>query len=300
MIERAGEIGAGIGQRETVARTAQRARQLEHGHAVHHFGFDRNEMVRVDLVRQLEQHAGLVQRLALRRVRRPGGIARGEIERGVRRRARFRASVRRAHFKRVAALAARFARQRGIVCFGLHPGIDAFGETQFGEFAADQGFELAPQSRSVETRGLIGAVFLGGAPLHEQSLDRVERRQRVMTRPQRLHLMGDAEELGDERVQHRRELDDELRFRLAGCLLRRRARRHQPAVQLRILDLEKIHEAAVQAHQAVAVVKVREPQSEREGDAFCHQSGVLTAWTCGQRYRAARPAIGNLLHDRSP
>ena len=113
MIERTGEIGAGIGQREAVAQTAMRARQLEHGHAVHHFGLDRNEMVRVDLVRQLEQDAGLVQLLALRRMRRPGGVAGGEVER------------------------------RGVLRLGLHPGIDAFGEAQFGEFAAEQGFELA-------------------------------------------------------------------------------------------------------------------------------------------------------------
>ena len=181
---------------------------------------------------------------------------------------------------------------------GLHPGIDAFGEAQFGEFAAEQGFELAPQSRSVETRGLIGTEFLGGAALHEQPLDRIERGQRVMAGAQRPHLVGDAEQLGDELLQHRREFDDEIGFRLAGHLFRRRARRHQPVVQLRILRLEEIHEVAVEAHQAVAAMKVREPQIAPEGQALSHQSDVLNAWTCGRRYRAARPAIGNLLHDR--
>ena len=62
MVERAGEIGAGIGQREAVARAAMRARQLEHRDAVDHLGLDRHQMVRVDLVRHLEQDAGLVLR----------------------------------------------------------------------------------------------------------------------------------------------------------------------------------------------------------------------------------------------
>src|SRR5262249_2858719 len=49
VIERAGEIGAGIGERETVARAAMCGRQLEHRHAIDDFGLDRNQMVRIDL-----------------------------------------------------------------------------------------------------------------------------------------------------------------------------------------------------------------------------------------------------------
>ena len=99
VIERAGEIGAGIGEREAVARAAMLGWQLEHGDAIDDFGLDRNEMVRIDLVRHFEQNAAFMPALALRRVRRPGGVARREIERG------------------------------GVLGLGLHPGIDPLGET---------------------------------------------------------------------------------------------------------------------------------------------------------------------------
>src|SRR5262249_56402858 len=80
--ERGGEIGAGIGQRETVARATMRGRQLEHRDAIDDFGLDWNKMVRIDLVRDLEQNAAFVPVPALRRVRRPGGVAGGKVERG--------------------------------------------------------------------------------------------------------------------------------------------------------------------------------------------------------------------------
>src|SRR6266536_4847893 len=62
--------------------TAMRGRQLEHRHAIDDFGLDRNKMVRIDLVRDLEQDAALMPAPVLRRVRRPGGVARGKVERG--------------------------------------------------------------------------------------------------------------------------------------------------------------------------------------------------------------------------
>ena len=117
VIERAGEIGARIGQREAVAGAAMRGRQLEHGDAVDDLGLDRHQMQRIDLVRHLEQHAALVGVLALGRVRRPGGVAGGGVERG------------------------------GVLGLGLHPALDVLGKAQLGELAADQRFDLAPQAR---------------------------------------------------------------------------------------------------------------------------------------------------------
>ena len=66
VIERAGEIHSGIGERKAVARAPLRRRQLEHGDAVDHLGLDRHEMIGIDLVRHLEQHAALVPALAVR------------------------------------------------------------------------------------------------------------------------------------------------------------------------------------------------------------------------------------------
>ena len=77
VIERAGEIRSLVGQGETVARTAMRGGQLEHRDAVDDLGLDWNEAMRIDLARQLEQHPVSVPVLALRGVRRPGGVLRG-------------------------------------------------------------------------------------------------------------------------------------------------------------------------------------------------------------------------------
>src|SRR5262249_5851571 len=60
VIERAGEIGARIGQRKTVARATIRWRQLEHRDAIDDFSLDWNKMVRIDLVRDLAQNAAFV------------------------------------------------------------------------------------------------------------------------------------------------------------------------------------------------------------------------------------------------
>ncbi len=103
VVERAGEVHARIGERKAVTGAAMRRRQLEHRHPVDHLGLDRHQMVRIDLVRHLEQDAALVQPLAFRRVRRPGSVAGGELER------------------------------LGVLGLGLHPGLDLLGEAQLGE-----------------------------------------------------------------------------------------------------------------------------------------------------------------------
>src|SRR6184192_4226547 len=77
-VERAGEIGARIGERKTVAMTQMvepmgceaAARVGMHGHEAHV----------VELLRRLEEHAGRVLRLAGWRRCGPRGVARGELE----------------------------------------------------------------------------------------------------------------------------------------------------------------------------------------------------------------------------
>ena len=60
-------------------------------------------------------------------------------------------------------------------------------------------------------------------------------------------------------------------FRLAGELFRCRAGGHQPIVQIRVAAFEDIDEAVVEAHQAVAAVKVLEPQIKAKRETFAHQ-----------------------------
>ena len=81
LIERAGEIGAGIGQGEPVARPPIVLRQAQHRHAVPHDRFGGHEMVHVEPVRHAEQQAAFVPGASGRGQRRPGGI----FERGAQR-----------------------------------------------------------------------------------------------------------------------------------------------------------------------------------------------------------------------
>jgi hypothetical protein len=175
------------------------------------------------------------------RVHRPGGVARGQLERS------------------------------RILTLGLHPELGAFGEAQFRELAAEKRFELCAQSITVEAVGLVGAIFLGSATLHEQPLHLVERRQRIVAQSQRPHLVGDAEQLGDEVLELGRKLDDEIGFGLACRRFWGRARRHQPMVQVAIARLEHVDEAGVEAHQAVAAIEFLEAKAETERQALGHR-----------------------------
>ena len=240
VIERAGEIGARVGECEAIACAPMRNRQLEHSHAIHDLGLDRNEVVRVDFARQLEQHAAFVPVLALRRVRCPGGVARGKIERG---------------------------RMLGL---GLHPCVDPLSEAQFSELAVEERLEFRTQRLPIEACGLIRSVFFSGTALHEQPLHRVERRQGVMALAQRLDLTRDAKERGDKIVEFGRKLDDEIGISLGGKLIRRSTPSHQSIVQFRIAPLEDLDKAAVEPRQAVATIEVLKFQTKREGKSFAH------------------------------
>jgi hypothetical protein len=138
----------------------------------------------LDLVRNLEQHAAPVPVLARRAMGRPGGVARRDVER------------------------------LGVLGFVAHADFDLFGEAQFGERAAEPALELGAQRLAVEAFGLFGGEFLGGATLHEQALDRVDRRQRPVARAQGCDLGGNPNQLGEKIVQHQRQREDQILLRL--------------------------------------------------------------------------------------
>jgi hypothetical protein len=81
LVERAGEIAAGIGQRETIARPPILLGTAQHRDAVALDRLDRHEMMHVEPVRHPEQEAASVPRLPVRRQRRPGRV----FERGFQR-----------------------------------------------------------------------------------------------------------------------------------------------------------------------------------------------------------------------
>ncbi len=121
---------------------ADALRQLEHGDAVDHLGLDRHEVVRIDLVRHLEQDAALVRRAG------PPASA------SPRRRSARRDRARRRARPRPSSSASTCSAKRSSVS---SPPISASSSRR-----------SAP---SVERRRLIGRIFLGGAALHEQALD---------------------------------------------------------------------------------------------------------------------------------
>ena len=241
VVEGAFEAGAGVRQGKAVACAAMVLRELDGGDRSTTFRLDRNEVLRVDLRRNLEQHALGVASLPLRRMHRPGGVAGGKVER------------------------------LGALRLGLHPGIDMLRETQFGEFAADERRERGTQGCPVEGRGLGGTVFPGRAPLHEQALDRVERRQFFMTRPQIGDLAGDPEQRGDEIFEFRRKLNDELGFRLARNALRHCAGCLQACGGVRVARGQEFEEPAVDLCQSVAAIEIVEMQAEAEMKTLRHQ-----------------------------
>src|SRR5262249_31201869 len=91
-------------------------------------------------------------------------------------------------------------------------------------------------------------------------------------RAQGIDLAGDAEEHGDEVFELGRKLDDEIGFLLGGEPVRSGAGSHQPIVQLDVATFEEIDEAAVEAHQAVAAVKVLELQIKGQRETCAHHS----------------------------
>src|SRR6185312_4071434 len=123
LVERAEEVGAGIGEGETVARTVMLLGQAQHRDAVDELALDRDEMLHIELVRHLEEDSAAMRLAARRRERRPGGVVRGE-------------------------------RQRlAMLRLGLEPGGNVAGEGEFGQRLTEERLEPRRDSRSVERGG---------------------------------------------------------------------------------------------------------------------------------------------------
>ena len=128
--------------------------------------------------------------------------------------------------------------------------------------------------------GGVGLLdLLDRAALHEQPLDRIERRQLVVPRLQRPHLGGDAEQLADEILEMRREIDQQVGFSLAVERLGCGARRHQPVVQRHVGRGEMRDKGAVEPHQT------RRARKDRQRRA--RVSGRIRSWALVTRSEGA-------------
>ncbi len=241
LVERAGEVGAAVGQRKAFALAPFVLGQAQHRDAVARDGLDRHEMLHVEPLRHLEQHAAAVLFPALGRQSGPGGVALRQVERGG-----------------VAGFVVEPARDM--------PGIAPLPRRDAIDGAAAQRVQLLREGRAVDRRRVCLLDALDRAALHEQPLDRIERRQRVVARLQRANLGSDAEQRAEEILDMRRQFDQQLRFRRMSEPVRIAPPRHQPVVQRNICFGEMRDKGAIDAHEAVAIVKIgeREPVREKE------------------------------------
>jgi len=84
---------------------------------------------------------------------------------------------------------------------------DMAGECELAERLAEALGQGSSERLGVEAGGLLGLEGALGTPLHEQALARVERRQLVVPGRQAGRFGADAEELGQEILEMRREID---------------------------------------------------------------------------------------------
>ncbi len=236
-------------------------RQAQHGDAMLHHGLHRHEMHGIDLVRHLEEHAGFVRRPPRRRERRPGAVARRKIESG------------------------------GTLRLPLHPARDVAGIALLGQRLAHERRKLRRQRRTVEDRRLLRRDTLHRAALHEEALHGVERRQIAVPSLQRPHFRSDAEETGDEILEMRGQIDQELgmrlRFQRGGippCA-------HQTVVQLRVAISEMGDEGCVDACQPVAGVEIREGKPMLQCEAAGHVGGGSGGGRARSNTEKRRPCI---------
>ena len=246
LVERTRDVGAGIGQREPVARAPVVLREAQHCDAVALDGLDRNEMLHVEPMRHLEEETFAVLVLSRRRQGCPGGI--------------FDC---RAQGRRVGRLV-------------VEPPGNHFGKAPLpGEHpcprvrnlaGAEMRFQRLAQRVAIERGGSVFLYFLDRAALYEEALYRVKRRKLVVSRLQIADFSVDAEQRSEKIFEVRREIDDEIGLSFAVERGGVGARGHHPVVQRRVASREMGHKGTVELDEPVALVELGECQPVFERD----------------------------------
>src|SRR5437773_1690628 len=175
LVERADQVGAAIGQLESVAMAQVLRGMLRK--AILGFAVNRDQPHVVELPRRLEQHAGAVLLASLGTRRSPRCVARGGF-----------------------AL-------RCMRCFVLQPLAHLLCKLQFRERATED--PILDRLR-VNRSYFFRLDLVQGTPLHELALHRVERRKLVVFFRERAGLGFDAEELRQEILDVRSERDQQV------------------------------------------------------------------------------------------
>ena len=146
------------------------------------------------------------------------------------------------------------------------------GEGEFGERAAQAGFQVAAQGGAVDVGGV--AVLLHRLALHEQPLAGVDRVQRMGLLRQFQQLRLDAEQGADEPVQVGAERDDQGAGVLVGQGVGVGARGQQAGVQLGVIRRQLVQEGAVQPDQPLTGGQVGVAEAEAQGGRLGRHHGI--------------------------
>ena len=267
LVERPRQVGAGVGEVEPLAMPAVLGMPQELRGAGDLARDVRDQVIDVDLLGDLEDDPVAVLLPPLRRQDRPRRVVGGELE------------------------------LRGVVGLGLHPLRDVRGVGHLREWGEEKHLQLVRQDRPIDRERFFGLPPVGLAD-DELALDRVQRGQLRMPGLQGGEFLLDPEQLPDEVLDVRRQLDDQLRLLFRHQARRVASGRLEPGVEVRRAPEELVEEGGVQAEQAVPPVEVAEREAEGQRLLKAEFHGVRSIIAEGGRF-AGREASGRSLRERS-
>ena len=181
-IESAGQIGAFVRQLEPGALAQTGYVKPVLGISLGYRGLRWHQILEIQLVRRLEQHAVMMSGMPGFGMGCPSRVLQREIQR------------------------------LRMTCLILLPFRNVISKHEFSQRLPEQGFEFAAHCRTVDTCSGIGLVLVHGLALHEQALDAVERRQLVMLPGQGSNFGRDTEQLSDKIIEMRRQCQQQFGF----------------------------------------------------------------------------------------
>ena len=237
LVERAGEVRAGVGQLEAFAPPQLLFRQAVARVAVALFDERGHEVLRVELVRRFEKHAGAC-------FCRPS-------------------TLNAAHAAYCSAVSSACPWCASFFCQPR----DVAREGKLGEGLSEERLELPRERRSVDAARFVRLHLVHGFALHEVALHAIKRRELMVTRGERADFAFDAEEPADEGVDVRRQRDQKLRF-LLRCERRRTCTRGEKSlVQRGLRGREPFEKQRVDAREPVVLVQI-EKRETRFGNGY--------------------------------
>ena len=143
----------------------------------------------------------------------------------------------------------------------LLPRSDLVGEGELAERFAQQ---TLGSSVCIKIGDVLGLELAQRVALYEQALDAEDRCQIVMLLRQRASLLFDAEQPGHEILDLRCQCNQQFGLRFRCDCVGRIASRYQGFAQRRVGLRDVVEELGVEAHKALALVKVRVFKSKRQ------------------------------------